>query len=99
MVGTRKQAREVTTTDAGSYDFETIPAGTYELKIVREGFNPHTQTGIVVSANNTLRVDVTLHVGAVAESVTVSGAAALLQTDRADVRAEVTTEQLDNLPN
>jgi hypothetical protein len=51
-----------------------------------------------VSANNTVRADVTLHVGAVAESVTVSGAAALLQTDRAEVRAEVTTEQFDNLP-
>src|SRR5579859_3810993 len=93
-----KVTRQVTTTDAGSYDFPTIPAGTYEVKITREGFNPHTQTGIEVTANNTVRVDVTLHVGTVAESVTVSGAAALLQTDRADVRSDVTTEQLDNLP-
>src|SRR5580704_9763700 len=53
------QSRQVTTTDAGSYDFPTIPAGTYELKISREGFNPHTQTGIVVTANNTVRADVT----------------------------------------
>src|SRR5256885_2126574 len=93
-----KVSRQVTTTDAGSYDFATIPAGAYEVKIAREGFNPHTQTGVVVSANNTVRVDVTLHVGAVAESVTVSGAAALLQTDRADVRSDVTTEQFENLP-
>src|SRR5262249_4408369 len=46
-----------------------------------------------------VRVDVTLHVGSVAESVVVSGAAALLQTDRADVRSDVTTDQLENLPN
>ena len=94
-----RQSRQVTTTDAGSYDFPTISAGTYAVKITKEGFNPHTQTGIVVEANNTVRADVTLHVGVVAESVTVSGAAALLQTDRADVRSDVTTEQLDNLPN
>src|SRR5580704_17357429 len=53
------QSRQATTTDAGSYDFPTIPAGNYELKISREGFNPHTQTGIVVTANNTVRADVT----------------------------------------
>src|SRR5262249_13243602 len=94
-----KQSRQVTTTDAGTYDFPTIPTGAYDVKITREGFNPHTQTGVLVTANNTVRVDVTLHVGSVAESVVVSGAAALLQTDRADVRSDVTTDQLENLPN
>src|SRR6266542_2662418 len=87
------QSREAVTSDTGSYDFPTIPTGTYTIKILKTGFNLHTQTGIVVSANNTVRFDVTLNLGAVSESVSVTGAVALLQTDRAEVRSDVTTEQ------
>jgi len=93
-----RQSREATTTDVGSYDFPTVPPGTYEIRVSKEGFTPYSRSGVVLAANNTVRVDVTLNVGAVTESVTVTGAAAVLQTDRAEVRADVGSEQLGNMP-
>ena len=93
-----KQSRGVTTTEMGSYSFATVSPGTYDIRISKEGFAPYTRSGITVAANDTARVDITLNVGAVSESVTVTGAAALLQTDRADVRSDVNSAQLANMP-
>src|SRR6185369_14256382 len=74
------QSRQATTGDAGNYNFPTIPAGIYEVKATVAGFSPQVQEGIVVAANDTMRVDITLQPGAVTETVTVSSAVALLQT-------------------
>src|SRR5579885_494718 len=93
-----KQTREAATTDAGSYNFPTVPPGTYEIRVSKEGFTPYVQTGVVVAVNNTVRQDITLRLGAVSESVTVTGGIPLLQTDRAEVRSDVTRDQLGNLP-
>ncbi len=92
------QSREAITTDVGSFSFPTVLPGQYDLKASKEGFTPFTQRGVTVSVNNTVRVDVTLTVGAVTESVTVAGAAAVLQTDRAEVASNVSSSQLENLP-
>ena len=93
-----KQSREVTTTETGSYSFATVSPGIYEIKIRKEGFTPYTRSGVSVTPNDTARVDITLNVGAVSESVTVTGAAALLQTDRAEVRTDINSNQLSNMP-
>lgn len=93
-----RQAREATTTEEGAYDFATIPSGNYELRVTKAGFSTTTESGVVVTADNVRRLDLTLKVGAVNESVEVSAAGALLQTDRADVHDELNTDQLENLP-
>src|SRR5262249_1406272 len=53
---------------------------------------------IAVTANNIVRLDATLTVGSVTESVTVGAAASALQTDRAEVASNVGSNQLENLP-
>src|ERR1700722_6250209 len=68
------QSRGATTGAAGDSDFPTSPTGAYQVKVAKEGFSPQTQEGIVVAANDTMRVDITLHLGAVSETVTVSAA-------------------------
>src|ERR1041384_4034728 len=80
-----QQSREAVTNDVGGYDFATVPPGTYDLNVRKERFTPSTQKGILVAANKPARLDVTLTVGAVTESVTVGASAAVLQTDRAEV--------------
>src|SRR5258708_2773877 len=50
-----RQSRQVTTTEDGGYDFPTIPAGIYELKFAKTGFNTASETGVGVVANNILR--------------------------------------------
>jgi hypothetical protein len=92
------QVRETQTNPDGRFSFPTIPPGTYEVEISREGFQTITRRDIPVTINTTVRVDATMPVGAAAQSVEVSGQAALLQTDRADIRSDFTTNSLSNLP-
>src|SRR5574340_224626 len=41
-----RQSRQETTNVMGGYSFPTLPPGTYELKVSKEGFNTFAQTGI-----------------------------------------------------
>src|SRR5437879_1467437 len=85
-----KRARQTTTNEAGGYTFATIPSGTYILKVSKEGFSPFTENQVPVTINSVTRVDVTLKIGSVSQAVEVTAETALLQTDRSEVRAELT---------
>ena len=92
------QSREAPTDSNGSFSFVALLPGTYELTLAKAGFKTQREQGIVVVVNNVTRRDVTLQIGQVSESVTVQATASTLQTDRAEIRAEVTTKELLNLP-
>ncbi len=53
---------------------------------------------VEVTMNTTTRVDLLMQVGAVSETITVEATSAALQTDRSEVRTEMTSKQLVNLP-
>ena len=90
--------RETVTNSAGGYTLPTLPPGLYTITVKSSGFQTYNQTGVNVEANGVTRVDVVLNVGQVTESMTVAAQAVNLQTDRADVRTEMTTQSLNNLP-
>ena len=90
--------RETVTNEAGSYSFPTIDTGSYTLTVNTPGFQAYVATGVTVSINAVLRMDVELEVGAVTETVTVEASAATLQTDRAEVRQEINEKGLKDLP-
>ena len=92
------QSRETITDEVGNYNFPTVQTGTYTIKVSLTGFKESQQTDIAVTLNTTTRIDVTLQVGQMAETVTVSAQAAVLQTDRAEVRAELGSKVLQDLP-
>jgi hypothetical protein len=75
-----------------------VPAGTYEVRITASGFQTIVKSDVSVTINNVTRADQTLQVGQVAETVTISAYASTLQTDRAEMRNEVSTQELVNLP-
>jgi hypothetical protein len=91
-------ARSTLTSDSGDYTLATLNPGTYDLTIQHQGFRVARQSEVVVTVNNVTRVDVALQVGTVNEAVEVTASAATLQTDRAEVRAEINTKALVNLP-
>ena len=92
------QTRVTTTGAAGNYSFPTVNTGTYSVSVRSEGFQVSTTTGVVVSQNNITRVNARLEIGQVTEVVTVEATTAALQTDRAEVRQEVTETTLRNVP-
>lgn len=92
------ESREATTNQAGVYNFPSIPSGTYDVVVSKDSFKTFTERGVVVSLSSVVRVDGSLQVGSVSESVQVGAQAAALQTDRAEVRSELSTKQLEELP-
>lgn len=92
-------SRSVLTNDAGGYTVATVIPGTYRVEVTREGFRTFVASDILVNQNNVVRVDAQLQVGALTERVEVtSTVAAELQTERADVHAEITSNALLELP-
>jgi hypothetical protein len=88
----------VATNTAGDYSFPTLPGGTYDVLISKPGFQTFTAQGVAVTAGQVARVDAALHIGNISETVSVNAEAAMLQTDRAETRTEVSSTQLENLP-
>lgn len=88
-----------TVSDAnGGYQFTRLVPGKYTVRGELQGFRSVVQEGIEVNADRTSRVDIRLDVGSVAESVTVSGQAPLLDTTSALNQTVLARETLDTLP-
>ena len=83
---------------SGAYSFPTVASGTYRVEVRSEGFRAYTATGVAVEANDATRVNVELEIGQVTEVVEVSASTVRLQTDHAEVRGEVGTQELQNVP-
>src|SRR5205823_4564243 len=95
-VGSNQQ----TTSDArGAYQFLRLVPGTYVVKAELQGFRPAEQRNIVVNADVTARADLKLEIGSLAEGVTVTGEAPLLDTTNATKQTVLSHEFLNSLPN
>jgi len=92
------QTREATTSDAGTFSFPTLLPGKYDVATTKGGFERFVKQGVTVTVDNAARVDIALKVGAATESVEVAAQAAELQTDNADVRSEISSKQLEEIP-
>ena len=92
------QVRQTVTNDAGAYSLPTVATGTYEIRTAKSGFQTLTNSEVLVSLNSSTRVDLTMQIGTVTESVQVTAVGTGLQTDRSEVRTEITTRTLRELP-
>ena len=68
------------------------------MKVSLTGFREFVRSNVPVSISNISRVDVTLEVGTLSETVTVASEAQLLQTDKADVHTEIKSAELTAMP-
>jgi hypothetical protein len=80
----------------GEYDFSPIKIGNYTVSATAPGFETTTQENITVNIQDRLRVDITLKLGAVQESVIVTAAPPLLQSESATVGQVVDTDTINN---
>ena len=91
------QTRTAATNDVGFYSFPTVQSGSYSVKVTAPGFRVAEQS-IAVTINSVARADMVMQVGQVSETVEVSAAAQVLQTDRSETRSEITTKALTEVP-
>jgi len=90
--------RTAQTNESGLYVFPNLDPGVYEVRVELEGFSTALRGDIRLQPNSTVRVNLELQPGAVTETVVVTGAPPVLQTDRADTGAKIDTKQLQELP-
>ncbi len=91
-------SRNSTTDPAGSYTFNDLQAGNYKITFTASAFRTLVQENVQILANNLRRADIQLLVAQVTETITISGNAVVLQSDRADVNNQIPQSQITNLP-
>jgi hypothetical protein len=89
---------DAVTNESGNFTEPDLPSGTYTVTVAAPGFKKETRENIEVITNHTARVDVTLSAGSASETITVSAAPPLLQTDRADISTNIEQHKIENLP-
>ena len=89
---------KTSTDDNGSYNFFNVRVGRYTITVEASGFTKFTTTDVAVNVNARQRVDAALQIGAITESVEVSGAAAALETDSSEHGQVIHTQQIVELP-
>src|SRR5207249_7565972 len=90
--------RSAVTDDAGSYILQNLPIGPYRFEAELQGFRKFVQTGIVLQVNANPTLNVTLQLGQLAETITVQGTAALVETRNPGIGQVITNQQVVELP-
>lgn len=90
---------DILTNAAGQYTKGQLIPGTYKVTIEAPGFTKVASTDLAVSVDQTVQFNATLNVGSVDQTVEVTAAAPLLQTDKADVSQTFTSQQISELPS
>ena len=91
-------SRDVTTNDVGQYNFPAVPPGTYALKVQLTGYKTYESKGLIVGTQQFITADVTLEIGAIEESVTVTGQSPLIDTSTASTGGVLDRAALESLP-
>src|SRR5260370_7178093 len=90
--------RQTNSNEQGLYTFPSVPPGIYNLKVEHPGFKTVTSNNVEVQVQQTVRLDLTLQVGQVSESIEVSASADLLQSENATVATMAKTKTITTLP-
>src|SRR5216683_1591557 len=86
------------TNDSGSYTLPRLPVGNYSVKVSAVGFDTAAYPAFTLVLNQTARVDVQMKVGTVTQTVEVTGAAPVLQTESTQVNTVIDSVTNDLLP-
>jgi Carboxypeptidase regulatory-like domain len=93
-----KIPRTLTTNGSGDYVADDLPVGKYTVTVEAKGFKKTSVAGNPVTAGGRLRVDVTMEVGTVTETVTVIGVPNTTNTISGEISTTITTQQVDSVP-
>jgi hypothetical protein len=91
-------SRTYVTDAAGRYSFTQLPPATYTLSIRANGFESYTQNGIVLDAGQSATQNIALVLGLATQQVVVNSQASQLNTDNANLSADIAAKQVVELP-
>ena len=90
--------KTATTNRTGQYVLYFIPVGRYTLSVTDSGFQPEQRNDLDIVADQGIQIDFMLHVQSANQSVTVTSETPLVSVGTSDIRGEVTSTQLNELP-
>jgi Carboxypeptidase regulatory-like domain/TonB dependent receptor len=91
-------SRVVVTNEQGAYRALLLPLGAYTVGAEVQGFKKYEQTGLTLSAGQTVVVNIELGVGNVAETVTVRSESSVAEPGRIDLGRTIGEAEIHNLP-
>ena len=83
---------------AGYYTVSLLPPGAYRVSVRRDGFKPVARTGLLLAVDQVARLDFTLEVGSVTETIEVSAAGATVEAGTSALGTVVSSKQLLDIP-
>ena len=95
----QQQLSRTTTTNAtGFFDLQSLPRGTYQVKVDLTGFETQVEKNVEVTAGANVRLDFALRVGGLAEEVIVSGRTSIVETRNATQSNLIDDQRVQDLP-
>src|SRR5258708_36570291 len=91
-------SQTTTTNESGNYTLSNLTPGNYKVSIEAKGFKTFVQGNLPVIVGSSTTLNAALQVGAGTETVVVESAPPLLETDRASVGTDLSSEQVESLP-
>jgi len=89
---------QLQTNESGSYTRPALKPGTYSVTVEAPGFQKSQQKDVVVNPGPTTAANITMQVGNINQTVEVTAAAPLLQTESPVIGANLNAAQLSQLP-
>jgi hypothetical protein len=90
--------QSVVSNQSGYFQFLLLPPGSYTLEVQSSGFRAFRRQGIVVEADRSESIPVSLAVGQVSETVEVAAGAVLLESNSSEVGTVMDTRKVQDLP-
>jgi hypothetical protein len=95
---TRGITRDTRSSDLGTYIVPLLPPGVYRVTVSQDGFRPVTQSGIDLSVDQVAKLDFSLQLGSVTDTVLVSSDAPLVDSETSALGQVVDRAKVDALP-
>lgn len=86
------------TDSTGAYFIRELPVGEYTLTVEPKGFKKFVANDLRVQVNESIRVDINLEIGDLAQTVDVSGVAETVDTNSITLKNVVDQQRIENLP-
>lgn len=91
-------ARRAQSNESGYYTFSLVRPGDYSISAESEGFRSVHRTGVSISVDQVARIDFTMEVGAVTETIEVTGAAPTIESETSSLGTVVDSKQMTDIP-
>ena len=89
---------QTVSSSTGNYVIPSLQVGPYEVSVAVSGFKTFTRSGVNLSSNDNLRIDVALEVGQTSEQVSVTAEAPPLKTESTEVSTTMENKLVTDMP-